>query len=197
MADLGEFLFEIQVRTISQHIWAAASHKLQYKVEESVPPPLRRSIHRVSALLETVDLEFDRILKERQSYRENDIPSTSDSEPLNVDLLGSLLNTFFPVVNRIEGEPYSELLSNLNSLSVTTVADLKTLLQKHLDTALEADKIEVQDRRKTSKYHGTSKERTNMGVYFTHVGLARNVLKAEFGDKTNDIFLASAKMRTG
>ena len=66
--DLGELKTEIQLRTLAQHIWAAASHKLQYKHEESVPPPIRRSIHRVSALLETVDLEFERVLTDRGTY---------------------------------------------------------------------------------------------------------------------------------
>src|ERR1700693_5111858 len=43
---------EIQVRTGSQHIWAATSHILQYKKEAHVPPPMRRAINRVAALLE-------------------------------------------------------------------------------------------------------------------------------------------------
>jgi putative GTP pyrophosphokinase len=34
-AGLGGLRAEIQVRTTAQHIWAAASHKLQYKHEES------------------------------------------------------------------------------------------------------------------------------------------------------------------
>jgi ppGpp synthetase/RelA/SpoT-type nucleotidyltranferase len=32
---LGGLRAEVQVRTTAQHIWAAASHKLQYKHEES------------------------------------------------------------------------------------------------------------------------------------------------------------------
>src|SRR5262249_41621118 len=58
MSAFGGTRAEIQVRTTAQHIWAAASHTLQYKNEASVPPGIRRAIHRVSALLETVDLEF-------------------------------------------------------------------------------------------------------------------------------------------
>jgi len=62
---------EIQVRTVAQHIWAAASHKLQYKQENNIPVPLIRSINRTAALLEMVDLEFERLLGERDSYIEN------------------------------------------------------------------------------------------------------------------------------
>lgn len=53
-SQLGPLKAEIQVRTVAQHIWAAASHTLQYKQEQNVPVPVRRSMSRVSALLETV-----------------------------------------------------------------------------------------------------------------------------------------------
>ena len=43
MADFGDIQAEVQVRTLAQHIWAAASHKLQYKNEASVPPPNPKS----------------------------------------------------------------------------------------------------------------------------------------------------------
>lgn len=59
---------EIQVRTMSQNIWAVASHKLQYKSNSDVPIELRRSINRLAALLETVDLEFERIVRKRSTY---------------------------------------------------------------------------------------------------------------------------------
>ena len=48
LSDLGDLRAEVQVRTVAQHIWAAASHKLQYKQEESVPTPLKRTIYRIS-----------------------------------------------------------------------------------------------------------------------------------------------------
>ena len=49
--DSDCFCAEIQIRTLAQHIWAAASHRLQYKQESGVPFPVRRAIHRVSASL--------------------------------------------------------------------------------------------------------------------------------------------------
>lgn len=59
LEEFASLKAEIQIRTLAQHMWAAASHYLQYKRESAVPLPIRRSIHRVSALLETADLEFD------------------------------------------------------------------------------------------------------------------------------------------
>ena len=64
---------------------------LQYKREAGVPPPLRRAIHRASALLETADLESERILSEKDAYRET-LTDAGGSELLNVDLLEKILD---------------------------------------------------------------------------------------------------------
>ncbi|HEY0710723.1 MAG TPA: RelA/SpoT domain-containing protein, partial [Polyangia bacterium] len=90
---------ELQLRTLAQHMWAAASHKLQYKREASVPAPVRRSIHRVSALLETVDLEFERVLTAREEYLAGK-PAGRQDEALNVDLLKTIARAMLPARNR-------------------------------------------------------------------------------------------------
>lgn len=189
MADLGDLQVELQVRTLAQHMWAAASHKLQYKHEASVPPPLRRTINRVSALLETVDLEFDRVLSERKRYQQIGIPKTKGAEPLNVDLLASVLAETFPSANQKNDEDYEHLLDDLSALSVKTVEDLKPLLHKHQDAAIAEDRKEVIRRSKTANYTGTTKERSDRGVFFSHTGLARQVLREEFGKKQIVLFL--------
>jgi putative GTP pyrophosphokinase len=91
-ADLGGIQIELQIRTLAQHIWAAASHKLQYKHEASVPAQLRRSINRASALLETIDLEFDRLLVERDTYLRETLPVESGKDALNVETLRAVLD---------------------------------------------------------------------------------------------------------
>jgi putative GTP pyrophosphokinase len=188
MTDLGELQAEVQVRTLAQHIWAAASHKLQYKHEDSVPPPLKRTINRVSALLEIVDLEFDRVLAEQKAYRDVGIAATTGSEPLNVDLLAALLNDTYPLKNRREGEPYEELLSDLRELSVNSVDDFKSILRKHHDKVMKEERKYVARHEATPDFSVTTKERINNGVFFAHVGLARNALTSEFGRKTQKIF---------
>jgi ppGpp synthetase/RelA/SpoT-type nucleotidyltranferase len=69
LKNLGGLRAEVQVRTTSQHVWAEASHIFQYKREKSVPRQIRRAIHRVSALLETVDHQFEEILKQGEAYQ--------------------------------------------------------------------------------------------------------------------------------
>lgn len=63
---LSQFLglsAEIQVRTLSEHIWAECSHSLNYKSSLNVPPGIKRPLHRLSALLEVVDSELNHIKK--------------------------------------------------------------------------------------------------------------------------------------
>ncbi|CAI8945295.1 putative GTP pyrophosphokinase [Pseudomonas chlororaphis] len=130
--DLGAIRVEIQVRTLAQHIWAAASHKLQYKHEASVPLPLRRSINRASALLETVDIEFDRLLEDRLSYVKDQLEHENPDEPLNVEILDSVLSKIFPYRNRQDDEPYNDLLIDLNYFGINTADELTQVMEKHM-----------------------------------------------------------------
>ena len=184
MADFGDIQAEVQVRTLAQHIWAAASHKLQYKNEASVPPPIRRAINRASALLERIDLEFERILEKRREYRDIEIPKGIDATELNVDILESMLRDRFPEANRSDGEEnYSELLENLTALSVQTVADFDTILKGKYAATMEEERTQLSIVDPETGYIGSSEERRRAGVYFTHVGLARVALAHHFGDE--------------
>lgn len=167
--DLGGIRVEIQVRTLAQHIWAAASHKLQYKHEASVPLPLRRSINRASALLETVDLEFDRLLEERSLYVHDQMKHENAETPINVEVVGSVLTEVFPARNKGVYEPYDELVINLNHFGVKTAGELKRIMNTHMKDIMAADV-------KTAKSQGRG-----AGHYFKHVGLAREGLRCEFG----------------
>jgi len=170
---------EIQARTIAQHIWAAASHKLQYKREESVPLPLRRSISRVAALLETVDLEFERFLSEREDYVST-IDRTDDAT-LNVDLLQSELNAFWPSANEFpEQQNNEELLTELFSVGIDTKQKLSSFLNTWRNQAMEEERLAVAKyvQEPSEQNPWIDQERLANGVYFTHVGLTRCALKA-------------------
>lgn len=178
-------VIETQIRTLAQHIWAAASHELQYKQEHNVPPPVRRSIHRVSALLETVDLEFERLLQERDTYVAEVAPALVNEE-LNVDLLAKILTSRLPLQNIKSDEPYSELLSDLSGLGIKTSDALLKIIDKYLDYALAEDAAEVDGRRTKGRCLGTTQERIDRGVFFGHVGLIRGMLEKAFGPEWRD-----------
>jgi putative GTP pyrophosphokinase len=185
LADLGDIRAEIQVRTLAQHMWAAASHVLQYKQEASVPPPVRRAIHRASALLETVDLEFDRVLDARSSYVAATDAATS-SESLNVDLLAAVLAEKLPEKNRSADEPYAELLHELNVLGVTQADKLRAILDKHRESVAAAERAQMEAYTGEDEGDAASKARRDAGVFFAHVGLAREALRLEFGEEEYD-----------
>lgn len=181
-AGFGGFSLELQVRTMAQHIWAAASHKLQYKQESGVPHPIRRTINRVSALLETVDLELQRVLDERVAYKEqaSDIISeqpTAEDE-LNVDNLAMVLSEIFPSVNRYDFEDYSSLLNDMLKIGVTTRTQAIDIFKRNYDYVMEREKKFVAQERRGSDDEPDDRPE---GVYFKHVGLAREALRGEFG----------------
>ncbi len=176
MEGLRDFSIELQVRTLAQHIWAAASHKLQYKQEAGVPRPVRRSINRVAALLETVDLEFERVLEERKIYADQ-VPAPD--EPLNVDNLAALLDEMLPSANKKEPEPYEDLLEDLTKFGIKTTGQLRAILSRRLEATLKHDSEAVKEYANNPSF---AEERRSRGVYFAHVGLVRVSLQSEFGD---------------
>jgi len=185
MAPMRGLIAEIQIRTIAQHIWAAASHTLQYKKKENVPIPVLRAIYRASALLETVDLEFERVLTEREEYRDAvDILSSEDK--LNVDLIEKVLDSLFPEKSKSGDEYYADLLDELAAFNITTSNELKEVIKKNLDSIWREEKvalnIRINDIKQGKPLHGTTPDRMEKGVFYTHVGLARGALKSEFGD---------------
>ncbi len=180
LAGLGNFSVELQLRTLAQHRWAAASHKLQYKSTASVPAPLRRSIHRVSALLETVDLEFSRLLEQRNSYKEAGIGQ--QEEPLNVDTLEAVLDEVLPAANKREDEKYAGLLADLQRADLSTPRKLREFLLATLTATLEVEANSVSKGRDPNDLYSLMSDRIDQGVFYAHAGLVRTALRIHFGD---------------
>lgn len=180
LSGCNDVTAELQVRTIAQHTWAAASHILQYKHESNIPTEVRRSINRVSALLETVDLEFERALQEREEYREESADARSEDELLNVDLLESTLDLLLPMKNKIADETYDTLLMDLNTEGIKTLGELKTLIEHMRDKALAFDSKFAA--RSSSPNLTRISGHPEQGVYFSHVGLVR-VMLPTYADK--------------
>lgn len=183
LANLKGLRAELQVRTTAQHIWAAASHTLQYKIEESVPFPIRRAINRVSALLETVDLEFERVLEQRDAYRKK-INIKQADQVLNVDLLEKVLDSLWPAQNKVDFEDYASLLEDLLKFDIKTTTDLSRIIKKHANAVLERDRLEADSMKASDEYESyTLKERTDNRFYFAHTGLTRAAVGEELGSQ--------------
>lgn len=175
---------EVQVRTASQHIWASTSHILQYKRDSDVPIPIRRSINRAAALLEIVDLEFERVLHEREDYIEHiDKDKTIN---LNTDSLRDLLDKILPEENKSTQENYAELLEDLRYFDINIGSDLEDIISRNWNIVknIEDEQVSLNQKRLEDgkSVKGTSEKRTKKNVYFKHVGLVRTALDAEFED---------------
>jgi len=176
---------EIQVRTASQHIWASTSHILQYKKESDVPIPIRRSIIRAAALLEIVDLEFERVLHERENYIEN-IKGDDNNENLNTDSLRRVLDKILPEKNKDIEENYAELLEDLRYFNINLRSNLEDIISRNWDVVKKIeDKYVSSNQNKLEEGDSLSgtKERTMKGVFFNHVGLVRMVLDNEYKEE--------------
>jgi hypothetical protein len=129
-----------------------------------------------------VDLEFDRVLNERDAYVEAE-PSSRRAEPINVDVLAQVLDSYLPPENKAgDDEPYSELVLDLAGVGIRTTGDLIRLIEEHRDQAIRNDKKVVAERRGEGSTLGTNEERLASGVYYTHTGLTREILTLEFGE---------------
>lgn len=72
--------------TVLQHAWATISHKLDYKSEVDVPRELRRSLFRLSALLELADKEFVDLRRRTEELQERMIARSAPREVIEVPL---------------------------------------------------------------------------------------------------------------
>lgn len=161
---------EIQVRTLAQHIWAFASHKLQYKRATDPPSSMLRSINRVSAILELVDLEFQRVLEEKDKYL---LQVININELLNVISLEKMLKKSFPNDDSVlSSEDYSDLLADLTYFNIDTAKKLEDLIEKHHSLATQIpDFLSNSNVQWWGSQSGPNK-----------VGIVRLMLSTEFGE---------------
>jgi hypothetical protein len=186
---------EVQIRTLSQHIWAEASHHLQYKQKDNVPLPVLRSIYRTSALLETIDLEFERLLDLREEYRAEIFVSDNDTPIGDVDILEKILDKILPPQNKSDDEDYSELLMDLAKFSINTQNSLFAIVEKDIDKVLEKDRSRVNEMLETGDFKpDATADRIAERVYYNHTGLIRIMLGLEFG-KDFDGYMMSKRSR--
>nr|WP_299339039.1 hypothetical protein [Allomuricauda sp.] len=59
---------EVQIRTLSEHVWSETSHTLFYKKEENIPKAITRDLYRLAAILEVVDEKMQYIKEQVESH---------------------------------------------------------------------------------------------------------------------------------
>jgi ppGpp synthetase/RelA/SpoT-type nucleotidyltranferase len=198
--DFRKFQAEIQVSTLAQHIWTAVSSKYDYHSERDTPEEIKRSVALLSAELEIVDREIKRIDDEREMYREQSKKDLAEDlvkifeMNLNVDILDLILIIKLPSENRVEDEPFSDLLKDLETVGIITGNDLVDLIDKHEAEAIKRDseiadyfKLKYQGKahpfnEELKYYYSSDPERIKKGVFFSFAGLVKEMLDLEFGE---------------
>src|ERR1043165_392079 len=192
----GRLVAEVQARTMAQHIWASASHILQYKHEGDVPVQFRRDLSRISAFLESSDIEFERLLIEREQRARQMIGTNPASDAqLDVELLEYLLDLLLPRENKSVQDDYGPLLRELASQNITTVAGVRDLVSKQLSNALKYDREIAERERARIHDHGIQmpfldapvEMRTAKGAFASYVGLVRVMIAFEFNPHYRDL----------
>jgi putative GTP pyrophosphokinase len=179
------FKAEIQLRTLSQHIWAEASHRLYYKNENTVPRQLRRSIHRTSALLEVVDYELERLREERQGFVEKygEFVDLKDDDQLSEVAVQLVLDNLLPKKNFQENDHYFGLMTELLHLGIRAVGSLKAFITENHDFAIEEERQYMKLLLKDASVSEEIKAHLrDTGMYCSHVSLVRTMLMKKYGD---------------
>lgn len=142
--------FEIQIRTILQHAWAAINHDLGYKSEFGVPRVITREIARLAGLLEIADDEFVRVRDDMHDYTENTREKIINDEAENVliDMISlneymlrnKKMREFLKKLSEIENSEITDTdpeayIAQLKWLKIETIGQLQNMLKRNEETA--------------------------------------------------------------
>jgi ppGpp synthetase/RelA/SpoT-type nucleotidyltranferase len=138
--------FEIQVRSVLQHAWAAVSHKLYYKKSTDAPEELQRKLFRLSALFELADEQFTQIRKETVIIGDKYSKDLKEGK-LDISLNMNSLEKYFTQESiskhwleigkkcgmkyddvKVTKDMLTELLKTLNKMNITSIHELNKLL---------------------------------------------------------------------
>jgi len=133
--------FEIQVRTALEHAWAEIEHDRGYKLGGKLPSHLSRRFSLLSGLLESADLEFNRLTVEIEEYAKNLNNEIKENNDLDIELTSIGINTLIE-------EKYShlcamdimshrvihdiELLEELKAFGLETLKDLHNVIESEI-----------------------------------------------------------------
>lgn len=126
-------VFEVQIRTILQHAWAEFEHDIRYKRgAKDLDPRVDRAFTLAAGLIELADQQFDII-----AALQSPTVAPSDTVDLRTEMLPGLLTLLlgsrYPLAL---SDHYDGLFQQLVANDITTVAQLRTLVNPHAIAAV-------------------------------------------------------------
>ncbi|VVQ27353.1 GTP pyrophosphokinase family protein [Pseudomonas fluorescens] len=200
--NLANLEFEIQIRTVLQHAWAAISHKLEYKQKSEVPEKLARKLSRLSALFEIADDEFVSLRSMSEQEREEiDKKVMSKEEGLPIDSFS--MNRFleqselvqdlyqnarkagfvFDQPRSTDSDPLSGLLQICNLIRLNTITDFEKKLREIAPQARQYlnDQIRTNEAAGRSIWYATSTFICQLLIILKHTNEICEENLVEFG----------------
>jgi putative GTP pyrophosphokinase len=133
--NTSDTVFEIQVRTLCMHAWAAVSHYLDYKGDWDVPSDLKRALSALSGLFYVADNEFEQFYAARvdSQKRADKAIDPNKVEEINLDTLTTYLATQFRD-REIDPEVTSELVQMIKEAGYTSLSQVSSDIAQILPT---------------------------------------------------------------
>lgn len=147
--------FEIQIRTILQHVWDAVNHDMGYKGDFGMPHTVTRQFARLAGLFEIVDEEFIRVRDNMNTYTEatREKIMHDGAEDVLIDIVSlkeymlrnRKMGEFIQKIADIEHSEICQInpesyLLQLKWLNIITIGDLQKMLEENESLALRMAK---------------------------------------------------------
>ncbi len=157
LPQLNQIRFELQMRSMLQHMWANMYHDMGYKSDVEIPVEYQRNMNRLAGMLELADEQFSRIRKEINDYRRNvqSLVASGDFDevPLNGDTFRSYLalKPFRRLAEKIAGINQAEIFEDslapyfqvLLHMGMRTIGDVERLRKEYSDGAYQLALIQL------------------------------------------------------
>ncbi|AMK22418.1 MULTISPECIES: GTP pyrophosphokinase [unclassified Sphingobium] len=161
--------FEIQVRTLCMHAWAAISHYLDYKAEWDIPDHLKKGLNALSGLFYVADVQYEQLYSSRQISKEQSdtaSPTESEDQPINFDTVFSMLRRIFPDRKTVDSEKISIFVKELTVNNYTNIGNIERDIVNSYDHVLKYD-AEIKE----------NQDPLREGLFFADLGAARVALR--------------------
>jgi putative GTP pyrophosphokinase len=155
--------FEIQLRTLCMHCWAAVSHYVDYKGDWDVPNNLKMALNALGGLFYVADSEFEQfyaaqVASKAQAQKEVSEPPKASVE-INLDTVVAYLKSKFPKRRVADFENNSLLVRELKLAGYSSILEV----DKDINRAAKAFSV-------------YEKEHPPSGGKFASLGAARMAL---------------------
>jgi putative GTP pyrophosphokinase len=157
--------FEIQVRTLAMHAWAAISHYLAYKGEWDVPDSLKKSLNALSGLFYVADGEFERFFIESEKSR-SDAERSVPSKEINLDTVRVLLLQKYVDRTQSSDSDLSNLVKQIKDAGYTNLNDVEIDIDRAANALIQYEKTSpsILAKRRKGYFEAVGAARVSLGI---------------------------------